>query len=472
MIFIPKTVRCILTLLTLFIAIRFAPFSVTGFHICESEAPKLGGVLPICKSKDKSHHLICFGGIGEEWSFGLRSKYLRILTLCEWPDINFDPETLLRNFPSLKSLSLFNGSITNILRPFPIEAQNVEKLVIIGTRLRHLSDGILRNLSALQILDLRYNSFSEINPENFNSTSLQTVYLFGNPWKCRREMAWILESGMDYLSNKIIDKADLRCSVPYEGRPLIPVVEIIVVLGDECQRTVCECQLAYVYGRVDRLIQKQLKAFVSVNCSNRGLTEMPSFLPANTTVLQLSENKITDLSPLATNAVYRFVQDLYLDHNLVESISLLDGTHWLENFRLLNLRNNKLTDLPTYALEHALPQNINSARLYLGHNPWRCDCLFTPGFQDFLIRYANLVKDINDIRCSAVEADEIANKQIRELTRTEICISPEEDYWLLPLDVLNATLAFLIFLVLGKLLYDYLCFKRTGKLPWIVTKIP
>lgn len=62
--------------------------------------------------------------------------------------------------------------------------------------------------------------------------------------------------------------------------------------------------------------------------------------------------------------------------------------------------------------------------------------------------------------------------QIRELTRTEICISPEEDHWLLPLDFLNATLAFLIFLVLGKLLYDYLCFKRTGKLPWIVTKIP
>ncbi|XP_051164188.1 protein singed wings 2 isoform X2 [Leptopilina boulardi] len=318
--------------------------------------------------------------------------------------------------------------------------------------------------------DLRYNSLNEINPEIFNLSSLQFIYLFGNPWKCRKEMSWILESGNYSIANKIDDKFDLQCSAPYDGRPLVPVVEILVALNDECKQTVCECQLTYVYGRVDRQIQKQLMAFVSVNCSNRGLTEMPPFLPANTTVLQLSENEITDLTPLKANPVYKRVLDLYLDFNLVETVSLLDGSYWLENFRLLSLRNNKLTDLPTYALEHVLPHSINSARLYLGNNPWRCDCLFTPGFQDFLIRFANLVKDINDIRCSG-DASENSHKQIRELKRTEICISPDYNYWL-PLDILNIILALLIFLVIGKLLYDYWCFKRTGKLPWIVTKIP
>jgi len=39
------------------------------------------------------------------------------------------------------------------------------------------------------------------------------------------------------------------------------------------------------------------------------------------------------------------VQDLYLDDNLVESIVRLEGSDWLDHFRLLNLRGNKLTDV-------------------------------------------------------------------------------------------------------------------------------
>lgn len=42
-------------------------------------------------------------------------------------------------------------------------------------------------------------------------------------------MAWILESGNHSIANKIDDKFDLRCSAPYDGRPLVPVVEILVV---------------------------------------------------------------------------------------------------------------------------------------------------------------------------------------------------------------------------------------------------
>ncbi|XP_043460712.1 protein singed wings 2 isoform X2 [Leptopilina heterotoma] len=434
-----------------------------AIHICELETSKLTDVSPVCRFK--KDHLICHGGI-ESQKIG--SKKLRSLTFCDWPDTNFDSE-ILQYFPSLQNFSIINGSLKNI-SPFPKEAEKLEKLEIIGTKLEKFHEEFLKNLSSLRILDLRYNNLSEINPEVFNLTTLQSIYLFGNPWKCRKEMSWILNAENYSIANKIDDKFDLQCSTPYDGRPLVPVVEILVALNDECKRTVCECQLTYVYGRVDRQIQKQLMAFVTVNCSNRRLTEMPSFLPANTTVLQLSENKITDLTPLKANPVYKRVLDLYLDYNLVETVSLLDGSYWLENFRLLSLRNNKLTDLPTYALEHVLPHSINSARLYLGNNPWRCDCLFTPGFQDFLIRFANLVKDINDIRCSS-DADENANKQIRELKRTEVCVTPDDDYWL-PLDILNIILAFLIFLVIGKLLYDYWCFKRTGKLPWIVTKIP
>lgn len=63
-------------------------------------------------------------------------------------------------------------------------------------------------------------------------------------------------------------------------------------LKDECKRTVCDCELVYVLGQGGRHIQRQLMAFASLNCSHRGLTEMPSFLPGNTTTLRLTGNKV------------------------------------------------------------------------------------------------------------------------------------------------------------------------------------
>lgn len=66
-------------------------------------------------------------------------------------------------------------------------------------------------------------------------------------------------------------------------------------MKEECTKTVCECELVYVVGNGGKHIYKQLMAFASVNCSHRGLTEMPSFLPANTTTLHLSGNKVAIL---------------------------------------------------------------------------------------------------------------------------------------------------------------------------------
>lgn len=340
-----------------------------------------------------------------------------------------------------------------------------------GTKLRTFPKDAFSNLRSLKYLDLRKNALEEVNVTAFNTPALKRILLAGNPLRCTEDTAWILDPNEGSAASKVVDKDKLLCVTPYDGRPLLPIVEIIATLKKECKQTVCDCELIYVVN-AGKLTQKQLIAFTSVNCSHRGLTEMPNFLPANTTTLRLTGNKIKDLTPLTTNPVYKSVLDLYIDDNLIESIVGLEGSDWLDRFRLLNLRGNKLIDLPTYALENVLLHNSNIGGLHLGNNSWTCDCHFTPSFQDLLIRHSNLVKDINDIRCAVTSDNDNSNKQIRDLTRTEICISPDEDSWLHPLDVLNIVLASLIFLVLGKLLYDYWSFKKTGKLPWIVAKIP
>ncbi|CAD1471132.1 unnamed protein product, partial [Heterotrigona itama] len=378
-----------------------------------------------CNFKEHDHRLVCFHGLEDKWKTG--GEKVRTLVICYWPMTTFDPQDVLQGFSTLEKLTIKNGNLTRLTSPFLNEFRSIEKLEVTGTKLKELPGNVFVNLSNLKILDFRNNSFSEIDVETFNIASLHH---------------WILNRGKDSLGHKIADKEHLRCTVPYDGRALIPVVEIINTLIEECTKTVCECELVYVVGNGGKHIQKQLMAFASVNCSHRGLTEMPSFLPANTTTLYLTGNKIKDLRPLTTNPVYRRVEDLYLDDNIIESIVQLEGSSWMDRFRLLSLRGNKLTDLPTYALQNVLQHNGNAVSLYLGRNPWRCDCLFTPGFQ------------------------------VRDLRRTEICVSPDENSVIHPLDILNIILAILIFLIIGKLLYDYWSFKKTGKLPWIVAKIP
>lgn len=49
-------------------------------------------------------------------------------------------------------------------------------------------------------------------------------------------------------------------------------------------------------------------------------------------------------------------------------------------------------------------------QLYLGSNPWKCDCLFTPEFQHLIMKYTSLVKDKHDIKCAEKEEDK--NSQV------------------------------------------------------------
>ncbi|KAL6442364.1 hypothetical protein ACFW04_002540 [Cataglyphis niger] len=427
---------------------------------------------PECDFLKSRQRLVCFNGLEDEWRE--KAENVQILILCEWPKATFDPHEVLQGFTFLRKLIIANSNLTQLSTAFPINAQLIEKINVTDTKLHTFPKDAFSNLRSLRCLDLRNNALEEINITAFNMSALKHVLLAGNPLRCTEDTAWILDPNEGSAASKVVDKDKLLCATPYDGRPLLPIVEIIATLKEECKQTVCDCELIYVVGRAGKreFTHKQLIAFTSVNCSHRDLTEMPNFLPANTTTLRLTGNKIKDLTPLTTNPAYKSVLDLYIDDNLVESIVRLEGSDWLDHFRLLNLRGNKLIDLPTYALENALLHNGNVAGLYLGNNSWTCDCHFTPSFQDLLIRHSNVVKDINDIRCAITSDNDNSNKQIRDLTRTEICISADEDSWFHPLDILNIVLALLIFLVLGKLLYDYWSFKKTGKLPWIVAKIP
>ncbi|XP_058804543.1 protein singed wings 2 isoform X4 [Phymastichus coffea] len=338
--------------------------------------------------------------------------YGRINTLIihDGHDKILDAESVLKDFSCLRRFVIKSGNLTSIISPFPASANLLEVVEITGTSLRTLTARSFADLPALRVLDLRNNALIYIDPTDLiGIPTLQELYLSGNQWKCDESAAWFANASFASLVHRVFDKEELNCAAPLKNRPLLPVMQF---------------------------------------------------------------KQITDLAPLKSNSVYKSLLDLYLDDNMIESIMMLDGSYWLERFRLLSLRGNKLTDFPTYAFENVLPNSESAVNIFLGHNPWRCDCEFTPGFQELLIKYGYLVKDISDVRCGPVGNGEFANKQIRELSRTEICVPTDENYWVYPLDILNVLLASLIILILVKLFYDYWNFKRTGKLPWLVARIP
>ncbi|KRT85353.1 hypothetical protein AMK59_825, partial [Oryctes borbonicus] len=287
-------------------------------------------------------------------------------------------------------------------------------------------------------------------------------------WNCSENLDWVY-----YLNDTTVkDLNNLTCyEEPLKGKPLYFISKSIHQANKECPAT-CVCNLINVFLNSDI---EELQLVVEVNCSKRNFTSLPGFLPEHAKILKVEGNHIDDLSPLIKNPIYREVTDLYIDHNSIRSIDLLEGSYWLRNFRVLSLKGNKLTEIPTYAMDNALQQNPNmpnAIMLYLGSNPWRCDCVFTPSFQeDILFKYESQIQDIFDVRCSYVEGDENSMASIVQLSRSSICQLPD-DYSIRALDMLNGVLASLIVLVLGKLAYDYYYFKKTGKLPWIVTKMP
>lgn len=166
--------------------------------------------------------------------------------------------------------------------------------------------------------------------------------------------------------------------------------------------------------------------------------------------------------------MYENVNDIYLDNNLIKSIAFLEQGKWLNQFRVFSLRGNLIKKIELHILEKTLEINHQIQKIFLSNNPWKCTCTWTPKFQAVLMKYNTLITDSANVTCG-----EGANlgSPVLSLKVGDVCRLPTE-YSIYPLDMVNLLLASLILLVLGKLAYDYYYYKKYGKIPWIVIKMP
>ncbi|VEN45081.1 unnamed protein product [Callosobruchus maculatus] len=378
----------------------------------------------------------------------------------------FDLGKVVQAFPNVRNVSITDGNIVTLIPPKKLNS--IKVLELRRLLLTNISKDFVRHFQNIEVLDLRENRLEQF-PIEFFLGSVKELRLSNNSWNCSEDLGWILAIDKQVA----VDIDELKCmGLPYPGKPLISIAQYVKELHDTCT-TGCECSLSKV---VQDLMTDELEPMITINCSYRGFTELPSNLPNNTRTLHLEGNSIASLEPLHSNPVYHSLWDLYLDDNDVTNIDELEGSFWLKHFREFSLKGNKLTKIPAYALDNALLKNPNmpkAVRLYLGGNPWRCDCVFIPVFQELVLqKYATQIRDIRDVKCSYVEGDENSLMPIIDLSRSSVCRLPPEYSLQEGLDLLNGILASLIVFILGKLAYDYYHFKKTGRLPWIVTKMP
>ena len=211
-----------------------------------------------------------------------------------------------------------------------------------------------------------------------NVIILKRSLFLGNRWNCSLDLAWVSQLNQSVVK----DLKNLTCfGVPYAKRNLLTIAGFTEDLKKQCP-SYCSCTLPKVYEKWGS--HERLEPVFEVNCSYRSLTQLPLNLPPKSRIIRLEGNEIEDLKPLKHDPVYKKVFDLYLDNNKVRSIEELEGSYFLKHFRVFSLSGNRLTEVPTYALDNALEQNNhmpNALSLFLGGNPWRCDCVFTPVFQ-------------------------------------------------------------------------------------------
>ncbi|XP_032132471.1 leucine-rich repeat-containing protein 3 [Sapajus apella] len=157
-------------------------------------------------------------------------------------------------------------------------------------------------------------------------------------------------------------------------------------LGDSCPQP-CQCP--------DHV------GSVAVDCSFRGLQEVPQDIPADTVLLKLHANQISHLPDGAFQHLHR-LRELDLSHNAIEAIGPATFTGLAGGLRLLDLSYNRIQRIPKDALGKL------GAKVRLSHNPLHCEC----ALQEALWELKLDPDSVDEIACHTSVQEEFVGKPL------------------------------------------------------------
>lgn len=299
----------------------------------------------------------------------------------------------------------------------------------------------------LSDLDLSRNNltFFELNKLNDLSQHF-TINLAYNDWYCNRDLEPLIRlAGAAAESSKVkfLDDNQLKCGLPRNLAGLVFEKVYEIQTTEICSK--CDC-----YSLRGNLL--------GLNCTNRGLTEIPARIPSNTKIVNFDHNSIEriDMEKFGKQelSVWANVIHLSIRHNRLNSLDGLNFTI-LNHVRLVNLTHNRLTWVPYELLSKMNKMDI----VRIGSNPWKCDCNAGALIFQRWIRTKKGV-DVEAIKCNNED------QPIYKLEADELCRKADQTYYW---TIGNICLSVFICLLLVKLTYDYIWKRKTGKLPYFFT---
>lgn len=349
------------------------------------------------------------------------------------------PNHLFQSFNDLKYLNISENNLTKFNSNDLFSATN--RLVSLDLSHNHLTSIDLTRLKSLDVLLIHNNSLETITQFSHN---IRTISLANNTWKCDEQINWLLK----YTNNRsiqVLNREKTRCESPEAAKCMSFTQWWSVLKTPICGQ--CECW------------PSRNKDSMTVNCSDKGLTVLPSSLPLVTKIVRLDNNKLKNIS-LNSKSLnhWRNVSYLHLNNNTIESFVGLERTNLLKSLVALHITHNRLREIPVYILD----QLSHLDELYLSENPWICNCR-TVVFQTWLQHHFKSVKDVYNIRCGDDADNRFSNRFLLRIPKSELCPQPNEPINIF--EAINWILASLIIVIIVKLIYDYFWQRRTGKLP-------
>uniref|UniRef100_A0A8C7ZMW9 LRRCT domain-containing protein n=1 Tax=Oryzias sinensis TaxID=183150 RepID=A0A8C7ZMW9_9TELE len=238
-----------------------------------------------------------------------------------------------------------------------------------------VEEGAFQGLTRLKTLLLQHNRLTTLSDEALISMpNLRDLSLYGNPWKCLCPLESLIRT-LQVPSNRNLGN-NARCAEPtwLKNRKLKTVdpellCKDVEAVSHQTGNNTSTFEPIPLRGKADTasVCHTYLFPHMRMDCSKRGLTEVPSGIPDDVVQVDLSHNSIRRLR-LKDFQGASGLRILNLSSNSMEHID--PGSL----FGLLHLQELDLSDNNLDFLQYGVLEDLYFlSRLKLGGNPWVCN---------------------------------------------------------------------------------------------------
>ncbi|XP_076460570.1 slit homolog 2 protein-like isoform X2 [Babylonia areolata] len=330
-----------------------------------------------------------------------RLPNLQLLDLSE-NDIHDIEDGAFEGAAKLTDLQLSNNELTQLTGKVFMGLTNVKSLMLRGNKITCINNVTFSETSRLTLLSLYDNQIRCVMKGSFDRLHyLSTLNLMANPFNCNCHLGWLA----DWLKSRNVITGTPTCTAPHnlKNTPIQDlktkdfVCEENNELGCDVGTPPCcpDSNMVTIEKSCDPRAYCPPKCTCSgtvVRCRSQQMTDIPKYIPLDTTELYLDDNKIQRIPP-DTIGVLTKLKRLDLSHNklvtlperifanltqlntLILSYNNLQCTaatsfYGLKELRILSLHGNNLSTIPFGSFDDLKLLS----HIALGGNPLNCDC--------------------------------------------------------------------------------------------------